>query len=95
MGWAASDGGGQVPGEGVKEKTHIRGALDVVFAPEGIDAAAGDPHVAQQLLQDGVPPDNLHAGGVLGAPHGIEKGPGLVRPAGGAKQGGELREGVL
>ena len=58
--------------------------MNIVLPPEGVDAAAGHAHIPQQLLQDGIAPDDLYPGGVLGAAHGIEQGPGLARLPGGA-----------
>ncbi len=72
-------GGGHVAGHGIEQQPHVRGALDVALPPEGVDAAPGDPHVPQQLLQDGVAADDLDPGGMLGAAHGIEQRAGLAR----------------
>ena len=88
-------GGGHVAGHQVEQQGHVRGALDVVLAPQGIDAAPGHPHVAQEHLQDGVAPDDLHPGGMLGAPHGVEEGAGLPGLAGGPVGGRHLQEDLL
>ncbi len=45
----------------------------VVLAAQGVDAAAGDAHVAQQHLQVGAAHDVGHAGLVLGDAHGVEQ----------------------
>ena len=62
---------------------------------QGVDAAPGDPHVPQQLLQDGVAADDLDPGGVLGAAHGVEQRAGLARGAGGAEGGRHGQELLL
>ena len=88
-------GNGHVARDDVEQQGHIRRALDVVLAPQGVDAAAGHPHVAQQLLHNGVAADDLHPGGMLGAPHGVHEAGGLTGLAGGAVGGRHLQEDLL
>ena len=49
----------------------ICGPLNVGLAAQRVDSAAGHAHVAQQELQNGIPPDVLRAVGVLGGAHGV------------------------
>jgi hypothetical protein len=76
--------GFQVARPDVPQQAVVGGPLDVGFAAQGVDAAAGDPHVAQQQLDDGHGADVLGAGGVLGPAHGIHDRTGFAAFTGGA-----------
>jgi hypothetical protein len=68
----------------VPQQAVVRGPLDIGFAAQGVDAAAGHAHVAQQQLDDGHGTDVLGAGGVLGPAHGVHDGTGHATFTGGA-----------
>jgi hypothetical protein len=68
----------QIARPDVPQQAVVRGALDIGFAAQGVDAAAGHAHVAQQQLDDGHGTDVLGAGGVLGPAHGVHDGAGLA-----------------
>ncbi len=60
-----------VAGKDIGQCTHVAGALDVVLAAQGIDAAALHAHVAQQHLEVGTGDDVVSSAGVLGDPEGV------------------------
>ena len=69
-----------IAGKHVGQAAHVAGPLDIVLAPEGIDPAAPDAHVAAEHGQVGQGFDVVRAGGVLGDAHGINDGGGFGRP---------------
>ncbi len=78
-------GNADIPGPDVEQKTVVRRALNIGFTTERIDTTACDTDIAQQQLNDGHRPNDLNADGVLGPPHGVENGSGLIRFPGGSK----------
>ncbi len=60
----------QVAGQDIKEEAVVRGALNIGFTAQGIDATTGYPDIAQQQLQDGIGANNLGAVGMLGGAGG-------------------------
>ena len=74
----------QIAGQIVVEDAMIRGTLDVRLAAQGVDAAAGDAHVAQEELDHGHGPDDLAARRMVGPAQGVAFRSRLVRDARGA-----------
>ena len=66
-----------IPGEDVGQAAHIAGALDVVLAAQGVDAAAVDADIAAEHGQVGQGLDVVGAHGVLGNAHAVDDGAGL------------------
>ena len=71
------DGHAQVTGQDMVEQGMVGGALDIGLAAQGVHAAAGNAHVAQQQLDHAGRTDVLHPHGVLGPTQGVHHGPGL------------------
>ena len=72
-------GGGQISRQDMEKQAMVRGALHVGLPPEGIDTAAGHPHVAQEHLDHGHGADILYTDRMLGPAHGVHDRTGLIR----------------
>ena len=62
----------EITRQDMEEKSVVRRSLNIGFPSEGLDAAAGDPHVSQELLDNRHCPDVLGPDGMLRPAHGIE-----------------------
>ena len=74
-----------VPGEDVGQAAHVAGALNIVLAPQGVDAAAQNAHIAGEHGQVGQGLDVVGAHGVLGNAHTVNNGGSLglgIEPGG-------------
>ena len=70
----------EVAGEEVVEGRDVRRPLDRSVAAQGEDAAPRPADVAEQELEDRGGADVLHAGRVLGPPHGVAEGGRALPP---------------
>ncbi len=70
----------QVGRQHVVQRRDIRAALDRDMAAQRHDAAAGPPDIAEQALDDGGRPDDLHADGVMRPPDRVAERPGPLPP---------------
>ena len=75
-----------IAGYKMGQEGQVRRPLDIGLTAQGIHAAPRQPHVAQQQLDHGHAAHVLRAHCMLGLPHGVEDGPGLVPgPRGGVQ----------
>src|SRR5204863_2156291 len=86
---------GEVSGQQVEESRDVRRSLDAGVAPQGEDAAAGAPDIAEQELDDRGGPDVLRAGRVLCPAHRVAERAGALASGARAEQLANLQERLL
>ena len=67
-----------IPGKDIRQRSHVAGALYIVLAPQRVDPAAFQAHVAQEHLEIGATDDIVDPAGMLGNPQGIESMTGFT-----------------